>query len=223
MTEDTPALTIDDLAERAGVPVRTVRFYIAEGLLPGPGARGKAATYGDEHLTRLLLIRRLAEQRVPLAEQRERLARLSPAEIRSLLAEEERRSAELQRVREAPSPKEYVSALLSRARAARPHSVSSSRPMARLAESAPAGPVPPQPAGGSAVPESTPAGPPQAWRRWELAPGVELHVRSDAEQRHHPLIVRLLQVAGASENLPAAGEPDNLSPRRSEHGNHGNQ
>ena len=47
------ALTIEQLAERVGVTVRTVRFYISDGLLPGPEGRGKAASHGDEHLLRL--------------------------------------------------------------------------------------------------------------------------------------------------------------------------
>jgi DNA-binding transcriptional MerR regulator len=76
-------LTIEDLAERAGVSVRTVRFYISQGLLAGPGTRGRAAAYGDEHLARLRLIRRLVEQHLPLAEQLLRLEGLSLAEVQS--------------------------------------------------------------------------------------------------------------------------------------------
>ena len=32
----TPGLTVDELAARAGVTVRTVRFYSTKGLLPPP-------------------------------------------------------------------------------------------------------------------------------------------------------------------------------------------
>src|SRR5436853_4256848 len=88
-------MSIEDLAARAGVRVRTVRFYIAEGLLPGPGARGRAAAYGEEHLLRLRLIRRLAERHVPLAEMRARFAHLPLEDVRALLAEEGRRAEEL--------------------------------------------------------------------------------------------------------------------------------
>ena len=52
---------IEELADLVGVPVRTVRYYIAEGLLPGPGTRGKGTVYGEEHLLRLRLIRLLAD------------------------------------------------------------------------------------------------------------------------------------------------------------------
>ncbi len=52
-------LTIDELAARAGVTVRTVRFYASRGLLPPPQLRGRLGVYGGEHLARLDLIREL--------------------------------------------------------------------------------------------------------------------------------------------------------------------
>ena len=119
MHSDEVALTIEQLADQVGVPVRTVRYYIAEGLVPGPGARGKAASYGQEHLLRLRLVRRLAEQRLPLSEIRERVGALSHDEVRALLAEEERNASEIERAAAAPAPKDYVSALLRRAQQAR--------------------------------------------------------------------------------------------------------
>src|SRR5260221_12707645 len=113
---DAPGLSMDELADRAGVSVRTVRYYISQGLLPGPGTRGKYASYNQDHLARLRLVRRLAEQHVPLAEQRERLAQLSADELRQLLHEEERHSRVMEQARTAPSPRENVSRLLARAR-----------------------------------------------------------------------------------------------------------
>jgi DNA-binding transcriptional MerR regulator len=128
-------LTIDDLAQQAGVPVRTVRYYISQGLLPGPDGRGKAATYDADHLARLRLIRRLADGHVPLAEQRERLERLSPGEVRALLDEDQRQAADLQRASQAPSPRGYISGLLDRARHAR-RTARTSQPERRSARSA---------------------------------------------------------------------------------------
>jgi DNA-binding transcriptional MerR regulator len=107
-------LSIEQLAEQAGVSVRTVRYYISQGLLPGPGARGKYASYDADHLARLRLIRKLVEQHVPLAEQRERLQQLSTVDLRRLLQEEEQHSRVME---QAPSPREYVSRLLAHARA----------------------------------------------------------------------------------------------------------
>jgi hypothetical protein len=37
----------------------------------------------------------------------------------------------------------------------------------------------------------------EAWSRWVLAPGVELHVRADAREPWRELIRRLLLAAGA--------------------------
>lgn len=96
--------------------MRTVRYYISQGLLPGPGARGKSVSYGGDHLARLRLIRRLAEQHVPLAEQRERLAQLSADDLHALLREEDHEYRALEQARAAESPRDYVSRLLARAR-----------------------------------------------------------------------------------------------------------
>lgn len=62
------ALTIDELAARAGVTVRTVRFYSARGLLPPPeiGPR-RVGRYGAAHLSRLALIEELQHQGLTLA------------------------------------------------------------------------------------------------------------------------------------------------------------
>lgn len=65
---DATDLTIDELAARAGVTVRTVRFYGTRGLLPPPviGAR-RVGHYGREHLARLALIEELQHQGMTLA------------------------------------------------------------------------------------------------------------------------------------------------------------
>jgi DNA-binding transcriptional MerR regulator len=174
-------LSIDDLAQAADVPVRTVRYYISEGLLPGPGARGRAAAYDAEHLARLQLIRRLVEQHLPLVEVRARLAELSPADVEALLRTEQRRDAALRRARQT-SPQHYISGLLDQARAARSASEVVAQP----------GQVIPDPV---LAPSSGGADEPPTWRRWELAPGVELHVRADAAQDHAVLIESLRAIS----------------------------
>lgn len=52
-------LTVDQLAARAGVTVRTVRFYASRGLIPPPRLRGRTGLYGPEHLARVELVREL--------------------------------------------------------------------------------------------------------------------------------------------------------------------
>lgn len=81
---DELSFTADELTERSGVSLRTLRYYIAEGLIAGPGTRGKGARYGQEHLLRLLAIRRLAAEHLPLNVIRERLSNLSPVELAAL-------------------------------------------------------------------------------------------------------------------------------------------
>ncbi|WP_155055851.1 MerR family transcriptional regulator [Streptomyces blattellae] len=74
-----PTLTIDELAARAGVTVRTVRFYGTRGLLPPPviGPR-RVGHYGQEHLARLALIDELQAQGMTLAAIERYLHRLPP-------------------------------------------------------------------------------------------------------------------------------------------------
>ncbi|GAA2609486.1 MerR family transcriptional regulator [Streptomyces axinellae] len=64
----TDRLTVDQLAARAGVTVRTIRFYSTRGLLPPPaiGPR-RVGHYGSDHLSRLALIEELQNQGMTLA------------------------------------------------------------------------------------------------------------------------------------------------------------
>lgn len=79
MTTETEALTIDELAARAGVTVRTVRFYGTRGLLPPPviGPR-RIGRYGREHLARLELIEELQSRGMTLAAIERYLGELPP-------------------------------------------------------------------------------------------------------------------------------------------------
>ncbi|MEU0046865.1 MerR family transcriptional regulator [Streptomyces werraensis] len=79
MTTETEALTIDELAARAGVTVRTVRFYGTKGLLPPPvlGPR-RVGRYGRGHLARLELIEELQSRGMTLAAIERYLAQLPP-------------------------------------------------------------------------------------------------------------------------------------------------
>ncbi|MBA9002434.1 MerR family transcriptional regulator [Thermomonospora cellulosilytica] len=53
---------IEELAEAAGVPVRTLRYYQERRLLPPPRRRGRVAVYSQGHLERLRLISELLER-----------------------------------------------------------------------------------------------------------------------------------------------------------------
>ncbi|QIP83521.1 MerR family transcriptional regulator [Streptomyces sp. Tu 2975] len=74
-----PTLTVDELAARAGVTVRTIRFYSTRGLLPPPviGPR-RVGHYGTDHLSRLALIEELQHQGMTLAAIERYLEQLPP-------------------------------------------------------------------------------------------------------------------------------------------------
>lgn len=61
-------LSLVELSERAGVPPRTIRFYIARGLLPGPTRSGREAAYGSAHLLLLDRIKGLQAKGMTLTE-----------------------------------------------------------------------------------------------------------------------------------------------------------
>ena len=81
--KDAP-LTLAEVAEAAGIPARTVRFYIARGLLDGPDKGGRSAAYSSDHVARL-----------------ERIKRFQAAG---------RTLSEIARLLHAPSPKEHPAA-----------------------------------------------------------------------------------------------------------------
>ncbi len=52
-------LSVDELATRVGMSVRTVRFYAGRGLIPPPRREGRHGYYGRDHIARLELVREL--------------------------------------------------------------------------------------------------------------------------------------------------------------------
>ena len=69
-------MRIGELARRSGVTVRTVRYYIEEGLLPEPPLRGKYGEFDESYIQRIQLIRRLKEERLAIADIRQRLIQM---------------------------------------------------------------------------------------------------------------------------------------------------
>jgi DNA-binding transcriptional MerR regulator len=58
---------IDDLAQRSGTTVDTIRYYMREGLLPSAERVGRNKLYGPDHLDRLTWIRKLQHRHFSLA------------------------------------------------------------------------------------------------------------------------------------------------------------
>lgn len=57
--EQTDTLSVEQLAARVGMTVRTVRFYAGRGMIPPPRREGRNGYYGPDHLARLELVREL--------------------------------------------------------------------------------------------------------------------------------------------------------------------
>lgn len=79
-------LDINELAKQTATPVRTIRYWVAEGVLPPPAGRGPAAAYGPGHRDRVTLIRRLQDAHLPLAAIRKQLAALDDPGVTATLA-----------------------------------------------------------------------------------------------------------------------------------------
>src|SRR5688572_10292126 len=65
--DDGDAMTVDEVARRAGTTSQNVRSYQTRGLLPPPTMRGRTGLYGRLHLARLKLISSLQKRGYSLA------------------------------------------------------------------------------------------------------------------------------------------------------------
>ena len=202
------AYSLQDLADLADVSPRTVRYYIAQGLLPSPRQVGPGAHYTDAHLARLRLIRRLQREHLPLAEIRTRLASLDDDAIAGLARADTTAPPE-------GSALDYVRAVLgggaqpdvSEARhlplrrlafpsrlSAAPDTSSLLR-RESLADGEPAyAPSAPQPA--AAKPASTePVADRSQWDRVTLTTDIELHIRRPLSRQQNKRVDRLIAIA----------------------------
>ncbi|RIK36015.1 MAG: MerR family transcriptional regulator [Chloroflexi bacterium] len=66
-----PRFSLDELAEASGVPRRTIRYYISEGMVSPAFGRGRSAYYTSVHLEELERARALREHGLALAEIKE--------------------------------------------------------------------------------------------------------------------------------------------------------
>jgi DNA-binding transcriptional MerR regulator len=78
-------MTTAELAERAGTTKRTIRYYLAEGLLPPAGGTSARLEFQREHEIRLRLIQYLQDAGIKLAAVKGILHRYSLQEIEGLV------------------------------------------------------------------------------------------------------------------------------------------
>jgi DNA-binding transcriptional MerR regulator len=181
--------TITDLAKLAGVTPRTVRYYVAQGLLTAPGQAGPGARYTDAHLDRLRLIKKLQAAHLPLAEIRAQLGRVPDEQIEALAAE-------------APAPPgtalDYIRQVLSPPRVVgKPPTLKRqfAIPLQPPAVTPASVPGPAAPAGQPPAPAPLPASTTSQWERVTLHPDIELHVRRPLTRQLNKRVEQLIQIA----------------------------
>lgn len=187
---DDARYTLTELADLAGVTPRTVRYYLAQGLLPAVGVAGPGAKYDDTHLARLRLIKRLQREHQPLAEIRRRLDTLDDAEVVAL--------TEPSAGPPPDSALDYLRRVMAPSRAA-----SEARGLYRRVEPAAFRPAPAAPAP-DAIRDSPPRVERSQWERIVLAPDVELHIRRPLPRSTAKQVDRLVSIARdlLEEELP---------------------
>jgi DNA-binding transcriptional MerR regulator len=152
-TPNEPGWKLDELAKRAGVSARTVRYYVQRGLLPPPDFRGKDTVYTREHLYRLEAIRKLQEQFLPLDAIQAELSRRTLDEIRELA--EGRGTVHLLKLTQNQPATESL---------CEPMRASETSPVSR-------------------------------WQRFEMAPGLEIHLSDSADEQTRELADKLRSIA----------------------------
>lgn len=201
--------TLSELAALTGIPARTIRYYIGQGLVPPAATAGRGARYPAVALARLRLIARLRDDHLPLAEIRRRLGHLDDAEL-------ERLAAEPAVAPPAGSALDYVRAILdlepAASRAAERPAAYAPAPAATssAAEPDPRGEQPTGPVHGAvfmrmatgAFLGTAEAPPPKGrqaershWERIVIEEGIELHVRRPLSRRENRLVERLIAFA----------------------------
>jgi len=138
---------------------RTIRYYMAEGLIQTPEEKqGTASVFGYRNLLQLVTVKKLQAEHLPIRKIRELVAGKSEQELETLLgiggaSSKKNRDGEAKR---------YLESLLAPAHI----------------DAAPAAPPPAAfSARQSAAPRSQEMD--QSWQRVEIEPGLELHIRSD--------------------------------------------
>ncbi|MDQ1613979.1 MAG: hypothetical protein QOG00_3910 [Pyrinomonadaceae bacterium] len=145
---------------------RTLRYYLAEGLLsPATEKQGTASVFGYLHLLQLLVVKKLQSEHLPIRKIKELVDGRTERELERLLGLDAKAGAK----NEALS---YLEKLLTSPSAPSPRSQLLNSPAADMAR-----PVAPAHAARQSAPQQQQG---QAtWARVEIEPGLELHVRGD--------------------------------------------
>lgn len=201
-------ITLDELSERTGVERRTLRSWVAEGLIAPPDKTGRGARYPEGNVARALAVRALKEgDGLSFAEIRRRLWLAGDEELAAIAA----RGAG--RERPTSSLKEYLASVRAGQPADRPSEPQEAAVQRRapsVAEAAP-GEAPDDTAEADSAPALGPAGlqaliavlegvakvppgrrrPTTEWRRIPITPDLELAVRGDVTPKEQEMLERV--------------------------------
>ncbi len=201
---DKESYLINQLAEKAGVTVRTIRYYVNEGLLAPPQTKGRYSAYDEDALYRIRLIKFYKESYLPLSRIRELLDSMTPEEIRATVEKYEKEPPEFNlpmmsesqiQANENYSAREYLRNLKEPA----PREYNQDNQMAPPSSPSPAllRRMSPEPMSlESRDMSNTPPKPPDTWRRIEVDDGMEILVREDVYRKRRQEIEMFLARLG---------------------------
>ena len=128
---------------------RTIRYYLAEGLIQTPEEKqGTASVFSYLHLLQLLTVKKLQAEHLPIRKIRELVAGKGEPEFETLLGVRGPSGKKTE-------AKRYLESLLAAGPAAPPTARAASAPPPQQLDASP------------------------SWQRVEIEPGLELHIRSD--------------------------------------------
>lgn len=202
--------TLQELAKLADVTPRTVRYYIAQGLLPSPTQAGSAARYNEAHLERLRLIKKLQAAHLPLAAIRAQFRGMGDEQIATMADStpvEPSRTSAVDYIRsllgEPPLPRPGAAPARPPTRAAVVDLDDAGTFYRRAADPEPpasAIPAAPAPAPGQSAPPppatTSQSEPDRAqWERVSISPDIELHIRRPLTRLQNRRVERLISIA----------------------------
>jgi len=145
---------------------RTIRYYLAEGLIQPPEEKqGTASVFGYMNLLQLVAVKKLQVEHLPIRKIRELVAGKSEQELEALLGiggPSGKKSSQSE-------AKRYLESLLAPSMSQTLGSVAVAGTPRRKQMSTPRAAAPL-----AQEPDQT-----QSWQRLEIEPGLELHIRSD--------------------------------------------
>ena len=145
---------------------RTIRYYIAEGLIQSPDEKqGTASVFSYLNLLQLVAVKKLQAEHFPIRKIRDLVAGKSESELEALLGigQESGPKGEAKR---------YLESLLISPPVRAPSA-------AKLSAGVQDARVPKRSTGVEASHAASPQPPSGSWQRIEIEPGLELHIRSD--------------------------------------------